>query len=293
SDILKMNYSCRKLFYFLLKKIFSKKMKLIAHYHMDTMASGFKCLIFKLSARLILPLIIKSADAVTCASLDYVENSDAGVFYKKYKEKFFETGFGVDLEKFRPARSAISEKNILFVGGLDSAHYFKGVDVLLEAFKIISSEFPDCNLTIAGDGDRRECYVNMAEDLAVADKVRFLGKVGGDELAELYRDCAFLVLPSVNKSEAYGLVLLEAIASGKPVIASNLPGVRSVFEKGKQGLLAEPGNIGDLAERMRELLVDDRLREEMGREARILAEEKYSWGRVGEMLEEVYKGLNH
>ena len=272
----------------LLKKILNKKMKLVVHYHMDTMASGLKGLIFKLNEKFVLPQIIKKADAVTCASLDYVENSDVKELFKKYRNKFFETNFGVDLEKFKPS-GKIAKKNILFVGGLDTAHYFKGVENLLKAFKIVSSEFPDCALSIVGDGDRREYYMKMAEDLGVSEKVSFDEKVDRERLVSFFQDCAFLVLPSINKSEAYGLVLLEALATGKPIIASNLPGVRSVFEKGKQGLLAEPGNIGDLAERMRELLVDDKLREDMGREARILAEEKYSWGKVGERLEEVYK----
>lgn len=272
----------------LLKKIFDKKMKLVIHYHMDTVAPGLKGLIFKLNNRFVLPQMIKRADAVTCASLDYIENSDAKDLFKKYKDKFFETNFGVDLDKFKTSGKS-AKKNILFVGGLDTAHYFKGVDILLEAFKIILSEFPDWTLSIVGDGDRREHYMKMAEDLEIGDKVSFDEKIGRERLVGFFQDCAFLVLPSINKSEAYGLVLLEALATGKPVIASNLPGVRSVFEKGKQGLLAEPGNVGDLAERMRELVVDDKLREDMGREARILAEKKYSWEKVGERLEEIYK----
>lgn len=276
----------------LLKKMLNKKMKLVVHYHMDTIAPGLKGLIFKLNEKFVLPQIIKKADAITCASLDYVENSDAKDLYGKYKDKFFETGFGVDLEKFKPNGKA-AKKNILFVGGLDIAHYFKGVENLLKAFKIVSSEFQDYTLSIVGDGDRRGYYMKMADDLGIADKVSFDEKVNREKLVSFFQDCAFLVLPSINKSEAYGLVLLEALATGKPVIASNLPGVRSVFEKGKQGLLAEPGNIGDLAERMRELLVDDELRENMGKEARILAEERYSWDKVGGRLEEAYKGLNH
>ena len=95
-------------------------------------------------------------------------------------------------------------------------------------------------------------------------------------------------MPSINSNEAFGLVLLEAMACGTPVIASNLPGVRSVFEAGVQGLLAEPGNVDDLKNKIAEILADNDKREMMGLASRELVEGKYSWERVGERLDEIY-----
>lgn len=274
--------------FILLKKIFSRRMKLIVHYHMDTVAGGIKGLIFKLSAKLVLPGLVKRAHAVTCGSLDYIENSNIRNLYEKYKDKFVETKFGVDLEIFKPDNKGRANKKILFVGGLDKAHYFKGVDILLRAFKEVFRDF-GCELTIVGDGDMRACYMHIAQELRVFDYCYFASGIPRADLPKFYNECYALVLPSVNKSEAFGLVLLEALASGKPVIASNLPGVRSVFENGKQGLLIEPNNYQDLAEKLKTLLGDAELAQKMGEEGRKLAEQEYSWDKVGERLEEAYK----
>lgn len=90
-------------------------------------------------------------------------------------------------------------------------------------------------------------------------------------------------------SEAFGVVLLEAMACGKPVIASNLPGVRSVVSAGEDGLLVRPGDIDDLAEKTQMLLDDPQRRREMGERGRDKVEEKYAWPKIIPRLVQVYE----
>ncbi len=274
------------------KLIFREKTKLIIHYHMEPTARGFKGLTFKLHRLLFDPILMRLADKITCASLDYIKNSSLKNYYLKNKSKFEEIYFGVDPGKFRFSnddfRMADKKfKNILFVGGLDRAHYFKGVDVLLEA--VSKLKVKGCKLIIVGDGDMRLNYEKKAKNLGIADRVEFVGSVEDDKLPSYYQDCDIFVLPSINKGEAFGMVLLEAMACGKPVIASNLPGVRSVFKEGEHGLLVKPGDVNDLSEKITKLLTDDKLRNEMGLRARKLTEEKYTWNKVGERLNKVYR----
>lgn len=284
----------------LLKKIIAgKKIKLVVHYHMDPLSGGLKGIAFKFSQLFILPLIIRYADAAVCSSFDYLENSDAAGLFKKYRQKFSAVPFGVDLKKFKEDDEAKKEddlggggKYVLFVGGLDRAHYFKGLDVLFQALaKILANN--KYYLAVVGSGDLQEYYKELAEKLGISSVVKFFDKVSDKDLPAFYYQADVVVLPSINKGEAFGLVLLEAMASGKPVIASNIPGVRSVFHDGVEGLLVEPGDIDDLAEKLKIILADRKLAEKMGEAGKKIVEEKYTWEKAAEMLEKIYNSLNY
>jgi glycosyltransferase involved in cell wall biosynthesis len=134
-------------------------------------------------------------------------------------------------------------------------------------------------LFLVGDGDLRPQYEELARELGLGDKVKFLGRVNDEEKERLYRNCIFFVLPSINSGEAFGLVLTEAMAAGKAVIASNLPGVRTVCQNGINGLLVEPGDANDLVEKMGGVLENDEMRRKFGEAGRKMVEEKFNWER--------------
>jgi len=275
----------------LTKILFGKKFKLIINFLMDVDSSSFLFKILSLPTRIIRNSLFKRADIITYASLDYLKHSDIANIYKKYPAKFKEIPYGVDTDKFSPAIKKDSQiKNILFVGALDKAHYFKGINILLEAVSEI--RHPKSDIRIVGDGDLKTSYEKLAEKLDIKDRVEFLGKISDEELPRIYQQADLLVLPSINKNEAFGLVLLEAMACGVPVIASDLPGVRTVFEDGRQGLLCKPGDVSDLKNKIEEILADEEKRKIMGKEARILALEKYSWKKIGRKLNDIIKQKN-
>jgi len=284
----------------LAKLFFNRKMKLLLHYHMDSIGTGLKGLIFKLNRLLILPLLIKKADFISCASLDYVKNSALTGLYEKYRTKFITLPFGVDLNTFKPlpAEKNDSENIILFVATLDKAHYFKGLEVLLLSLKLIIEEKHlaetgiKLKLMVVGGGGLKNYYRELARNLGLADYVNFIGGLPAAELVKMYNRAKIFILPSINQGEAFGLVLLEAMACGTPVIASNLPGVRSVFHNTVEGFAVRPSDEKDLAKRIWQLLTDEPLRKKMGEAALKRAIEKYDWQKIGRDLVRFYYRAN-
>ena len=189
---------------------------------------------------------------------------------------------GCDPQRFHPDDGKRS--GVLFLGRI-TPH--KGIDRLLRALP------PDASLTIAGtaghDPDPPESgYPQFLHDLARGKRVRFAGQIGDERLPELYRRAQVYVLPSVEMtcygkrveiSELLGLSLLEAMASGTPVIASRTGGVPEVVQDGTTGYLVEPGNEAALRAAIQELLKDRKKAERMGRAGRELVLDRFTWDR--------------
>lgn len=134
---------------------------------------------------------------------------------------------------------------------------YKGCDVLLDAF----ARLPQGRLTIAGDGPMRNLLIEQARRLKILDRVTFLKTLNEKEKYQLYRDCDVFVLPSVSKNEAFGLVQLEAMAYGKPVINTQLDsGVPEVSLHNVTGLTVPPCDSLQLAQAMEELIENPFLR---------------------------------
>ncbi len=272
--------------YFLKK--FNGKKKLFIRYHMDVVNKGFKSFLFKCHTRYFMPRIIKSA----VSSLDYANNSDIKDLAKEGSMQFIEIPFGVDLEKFYYKEKDDlfldelnlnkNEKIALFVGNLDRAHYFKGVEYLIEAFSLIEER--PYKLMIVGSGELKQNYENTARRLGIFEKVIFVGSPSDKDLPSYYNIADAVILPSIDKSEAFGLVLIEAMACKKPVIASNLAGVRSVVEDGVNGFLVKPKNTGELANRLDYILNNSEVAKDLGEKGRQKVEEYYNWKEVGRRL---------
>jgi len=178
-----------------------------------------------------------------------------------------------------PPASAQREANrLLFVGRLVAK---KGVDYLLEAFAVIARSRPDLRLTIAGRGPLETALREKAKALGIADRVTFLGGVPHAELPALYQKAAVAVFPFVvaadGDQEGFGLVTVEAMGCGCPVIASDLPAVRDAVEPGVTGVLVPAGDVAALAEAIRALLEDSGLREMIARQALARAQERFDW----------------
>lgn len=291
-------------------KLFNKKTKLIIHYHMDVKNLSALAKILSLPSRLIRSSLLNQAETIVTASLDYIENSQIKKDYQKYPEKFREIPFGIDLDKFQPklinreqrnsliARAKeivhyINDKfikrdriNLLFVGGLDKAHYFKGVSVLFNALLLLPTA--NWRLVVAGEGDLRFDYERLALKLKIADRIDFVGRLSEDEKVRAYQNAELLILPSINRNEAFGLVLIEAMACGVPVIASDLPGVRSVFRDQKEGLLVKPGDAEDLRDKLAFVFNNEDKRRIMAISARQRAEERYDVKKMKIELEKLF-----
>lgn len=255
-------------------------------YHMDPIAPGLRGLVFSALRALTLRPLLASADRVAVTSLDYASAGPLAAMPKKVKAKLYELPLSVDVARLSArtcseadkTRFGLGGKDLLFVGGLDRAHWFKGVDVLLGAFA--DAAVPGLKLHLVGSGDLEGRYRAKAAKLGVADRVVFHGALGDDDLPALLACADALALPSVGRSEAFGLVLVEAMAAGKPVVATRLPGVRTVVRDGETGILAEPGDRGSLARAIRTLLSDPSLMRRMGERARQEARSRFDHSAV-------------
>jgi glycosyltransferase involved in cell wall biosynthesis len=186
---------------------------------------------------------------------------------------------GVDTDHFSPFGPRVSDPQgyVLVVGRLVP---YKGVGVLLRALAMLRDPPP---LLVAGDGPLRPALEIQAERWGV--DARFLGRVPDAALPALYRGAALTVLPSVNRQEAFGVALLESIACGTPVVASNLPGVADVASLG--GLIAEAGNADDLAQALERALIPGAL--PRGESLALRVQSTHAWPAIGDRLIRAYE----
>ncbi len=200
---------------------------------------------------------------------------------------------GIDVERFGDVNLKPLEKladgkvNILFVGRLEKR---KGFRYLLRAFAQVKTEAPEARLVVVGAFDKydRRPFERFVRKYRVGD-VLFEGYASEDDLPHYYRSCHIFCAPSTG-FESFGMVLLEAMAAGKAIVASDIPGYRTVVTHGEEGFLLKPKDPGALAEALLTLVRDVPLREGMGRKGRATAA-RYSWDSVSDRLLDYYAQL--
>ncbi len=200
---------------------------------------------------------------------------------------------GIDFERFaseqvRPIEQyADGRPTILFVGRLEPR---KGFRYLLRAFPYVKEEFPQARLVVVGAYERDE----MADHLHYVREhhltgVKFVGRVSDENLPRYYRTCDVFCAPSTG-FESFGIVLLEAMAAGKPTVATNIPGYRDLLEDGGEGFLVEHKSEKALAQALLRLLRDPATRRKMGARGRVKAQ-NYSWRQVALQVLGYYEEL--
>lgn len=209
---------------------------------------------------------------------------------------------GTDLSHlFVPAPARVSggdAQRIVFVGRLVQK---KGVSVLLNALKILRQRFPSASLTIAGDGPLRHSLEREAASLGLRECVSFLGTIPHKDMAALYHGAALAVFPFVVASdgdqEGLGLVMVEAMGCGCPVIASDLPAVRDVVADGQTGLLVPAGDVNALAEAVGDMLSNREETQLMALRAREQVLGRFDWDMIanayGARYFEMTNGTTH
>ncbi len=239
-------------------------------YHMDATAGGIRGLLFTLERFFFQSMLLKRAKKILVSSFDYAKHSSVAKTFKQNPDLFVENPFGIDTQMYSPGpakrvRFAVPEyvPCFAFVGGLDTAHQFKGIDILLKAMAMI----PEAHLLIVGEGDLRGSYEELARKLGIASRVHFLGRADDATVIDAYRTADAFAFPSTSAAEAFGLVALEAQACGTPVVATDLPGVRTVVKDGVTGFLVKTDDAEALASRLKQIASDKDLRERLSSEA--------------------------
>jgi phosphatidylinositol alpha-mannosyltransferase len=188
---------------------------------------------------------------------------------------------GIDYERYNHGSRALpayedGRPTILFVGRLDKR---KGFEYLLEAFGRVRHQLPNARLLVAGafDKEDKEPFVLQARRQGIHG-IHFVGYMLEGEKPRYFHSCDVFCAPSLG-FESFGIVLLEAMAAGRPIVASNIPGYRSVLTDGQEGMLVEPGSAEALATALLRLLRDPELRARMGASGQETAR-SLSWDRV-------------
>ena len=278
------------------------KYKLALTYHMDAVGTSFLKWFFWLHAKIITPWIVKSADKVTVTSNDYAGHSNISRIFFSHPNIFIEIPPAIDTNYFhhipdyvdlleKHNLNKIEETILLFVGGLDRAHYFKGLPAMFKTMALLKKSKPDfnCKLVIIGGGDLVEDYKKKAKEMDLENRVIFAGQAKYNDLPRYYSLADLFILASIDGSEAFGLVLAESLACQTPVLASNLPGVRTVAE-GSGGTFTV-GNHGELAAKIIQLTSDKEKLKELGYIGREKVISQYSNEIVLARLLEVYQDL--
>jgi len=201
-----------------------------------------------------------------------------GVDINKFRIK--DTSHNVHIEFLRDQRP-----KILFVGRLV---YRKGVHILVEAMQHVIKRIPDAHLLVVGEGYMEKFLRVMIKSLGLERNIKLLGYVPEDILPYLYSVSDVFVFPSLL-CESFGITLLEAMASGTPIVASNVGGVPEIIEDEVTGLLVKRGDDKELAEHIIKLLVDRRLANEIARNSLQVVKERYSWPVIVDRIEELYE----
>ncbi|MBM3655514.1 MAG: glycosyltransferase family 4 protein [Actinobacteria bacterium] len=160
----------------------------------------------------------------------------------------------------------------------------KGFDVLLEALARIAQAIPNSRLLVAGPGEVVEAIEGV--DPPLRSRITFLGRVDDDAKASLLKSINVYVAPNTG-GESFGIILAEAMASGVPIVASDIPAFKQLLEDGKYGLLFENENTSDLAEKIIHLLQDEALAKSYS-EAGVEYAKRFDWSQVGEEVMNVY-----
>ncbi len=287
----------------------SKKSNII-HFHMPFPLGDIACLLSQYKGKVVVwwhsdivrqdkfmlfykPLMdrfLKRADVIIVGNQGIIDGSK---YLGKYRKKCVVIPFGVNENVERIADTYYSTKafsikkekvvNFLFIGRLV---YYKGCDILIKAFTKVNG----AKLIMVGDGKLKNKLKNIIESENMTDIVTIISDIDTLELTEYIKNCDVLVLPSVARSEAFGLVQIEAMAFGKPVINTNLAsGVPYVSIHGQTGLTVEPNNVDMLAKAINWMVTNTEERLHMGRNARERFNNNY---RVSIMLDKLYQLYN-
>lgn len=240
--------------------------------------------------------LMKRSDALIAVSK--CTKKELTEFYDIDEKKIHVIYNGVDVEKFKPNKDRAGlrrelgleekQKIILFVGRL---YQRKGLDTLLQSISKVIQDFGDAKFVISGEGHRqnKEKLLKIAEKLKIKNSVLFVGYFPDEKLPDLYAASDMFVLPS--RYESFPFTILEAQATGLPVISTNVGGIPEIITNNRNGLLVEPANPEQLAEMIIALLQNQEFAEELGRRARQLIEEKFTWSSITDEVLDLYSRI--
>jgi colanic acid/amylovoran biosynthesis glycosyltransferase len=215
---------------------------------------------------------VRQAQLVAAVS-EFTRSQLLALVEDRHGERIRVIHMGVDGERYTPGEASGREGSGVRVLCVARLVRHKGHPTLLRALAALGEQGLELEATLVGDGPERGELERLRDELGLQGRVRFAGPLGQDELPAIYRDHDVFCLPTL--SEAVGVVNMEAMASGLPVVCSHLMGVPELVEDGINGLLVTPGREQELAGALRRLAEDPALRTRLGEAGRRTVEERF------------------
>lgn len=261
-----------------------KRKPLIVTYHNDLTGDGIAGAIARVYNATLLRLVLRRAKKIIITQEKYLEYS---AHLKPYKNKVVVVPLGVNQPKKLSVKRDVNQ--LCFMSVLDKYHEYKGLDVLLEALANARAEYPKLHLVVGGKGELIEKYRKQARELGIADAVKFLGYITDEERDTMYASSGAFVLPSVNSLEGFGIVALEALTYGTPVITTSLAGSSAYIKEHDAGIVVPPKDVKALAAALRKLCKDPKRAKAMGENGRAFAAKEFSWKSIASRMHDVYE----
>lgn len=267
---------------------------LVSSYHNELEADGLKGALFALYDRLVTRTALRRSARILPLSLEHAHAAPLlAAELSRRPGAFAPVPNGVDVATFHPGREpalrselGIAEEALVavFCAKLDHAHLTKRLDLALAAV----ARVPALTLLVVGGGPLLDGFAADAARLGIADRVRFAGDRAHADVARYLRAADLLLMPSTL--ESFGIVQLEAMACGLPVVISDLPGARGVSRDAVHGVHVAPGDVDDLVRGVRAIVdAGAEGRRRMGEAARGHVEAHYTWTRCAQLLERAYR----
>jgi glycosyltransferase involved in cell wall biosynthesis len=236
--------------------------------------------------KIFLPVLFRQVKIIVAVS----ENFFVGGLGKAFINKTRLIRPGVDTIKYSQSPIPVDSKIVSYVGRVEHSSSWKGIEELLHSMVLVVQQHSDAKLEIIGGGDAIEHFRLRAERLGISKYVTMLGPLVGKELIDAYQRSSVFVLPSTSEAEQSSVALIEAMASGRPVIGTNIGGTPKIIRNSENGLLVEPKDAIVLAEAIKRLLSDKKFAESLGNGARADAQ-KVDWAIQIKKYQDLFRSI--
>lgn len=260
---------------------------IVIHWHSDIVKQKRMIYLY----RPLMNWLLNKANVIIVTSKDYLDGSEQ---LRRFRSKCIVVPIGVDAIDGQVNAAKVSElkaryggKKIIFALGRHV--YYKGFEVLINAAKHVDGAV----FLIGGKGPDTKIYENMINELGLRDKVVLVGRISDEDVASYYAVADVFCMPSIEKSEAFGVAQLEAMSVGTPVVSTRIvgSGVPWVNKDGESGIVCEPKSAESLSSALRLILENDGLREELGVGARCRFSAMFTTENMTNRIEEIYASL--
>jgi len=262
-----------------------RRKPLFVTYHNDLIkGGGIEKLIAQIYNITLLRLLFRRASKIIITQPRYLQ-------YSKHLQKYSEKVVTIPLGVSSPSNTTHVKKKrhqLFFLSVLDRHHEYKGLDFLMKAVAESREKYPDIQLIVGGKGELVETYRHKAEELGIAEHITFLGFVSDEDLPTYFASSTAFVLPSVNSLEGFGIVALEALSYGTPVITTDLAGSAEYINKYNAGIVIKPKNVKTIISAIDVLFSDAKQAAKMGANGKSAVLSEFSWDKIATQFDKLY-----